>query len=73
MYVNKKFKLNIRDFCRDPMVKTLPFNSGVWVQSLVRELRSHMPRDQKPKYEIKKQYCNKFNEDFKYGSHQKNL
>ena len=40
---------------------------GVQIQSLVRELRSHMPHGQKGKKEdIKqKQCCNKFNKDFK--------
>ena len=31
------------------MVKTLPSDAGVQVQSLVRELRSHMPCNQKAK------------------------
>ena len=35
---------------------------GVWVdQSLVKELRSHMPRGQKIKNIMQKQYYNKFN------------
>ena len=42
-----------------------------WVQSLVRELRYHMPCDQKKKKIKQKQYCNKFNEDFKNSPHQK--
>ena len=46
---------------------------GVWVQSLVGELRSHRPRGQKKQNIKQKQYCNKFNEDFKNGPHQKNL
>ena len=45
----------------------------VWVESLVVELRSHMPCGQKPKHKQQKQYCNKFNKDFKNGQHQKNL
>ena len=40
---------------------------GVRVQSLVRELRSHMPWGQKKRHK----YCNKFNKDFKNGPHQK--
>ena len=32
-----------------PVVKTLPSNAGVWVQSLVRRLRSHMPCSQTTK------------------------
>ena len=43
---------------------------GVQVGSLVGELRSHMaycPRNQNIK---QKQYCNKFNKDFKNGPHQ---
>ena len=42
---------------------------GVQVRSLVGNLRSHMPRSQKTKKQ--KQYCNKFNKDFKNGPHQK--
>ena len=40
---------------------------GVQVQSLVGELKSHMPHDQKHKKEREreKQYCNKFNRCFK--------
>ena len=37
---------------------------GVWVQTLVRELRSHMPHDQKNQNIKQKQYCNKFYKDF---------
>ena len=52
---------------------------GVWVLSLVRELRSHMPRSQKqtnkqPTPIKQKQYCNKFNKDLKKnGPHQKKI
>ena len=46
----------------------------VWVQPLVRELRSAMPHSQKKKQNIKwKQYCDKFNKNFKDGPHQKNI
>ena len=38
---------------------------GVRDHSLVRELRSHMPHRQKAKKYKQKQYCNKFNRDFK--------
>ena len=34
---------------------------GVWVQSLVRELRSRLPCGQKTKHKKQKHYCNKFN------------
>ena len=44
---------------------------GAWVQSLVREMRSHMPHGQKYQNIKQKQYCNKFNEDFKNGPHKK--
>ena len=46
---------------------------GMQVQFLVRELRSHMPQAKKPKHIRQKQYCNKFNKDFKNGPHEKNL
>ena len=45
---------------------------GVRVRSLLRELRSHMPRGQENQNIKQKQYCNKFNKDFKSGPHQKN-
>ena len=40
---------------------------GVWVGSLIRELRSHLPCGQKKKTQnIKeRQYCDKFNKDLK--------
>ena len=44
---------------------------GVWVQSLVGELRSHTPHGQKTKNIKQKQYCNNFNKDFKNGPHAK--
>ena len=44
---------------------------GVRVRSLVGERGSHMPHCQKTKNIKQKQYCNKFNKDFKNGPHQK--
>ena len=44
----------------------------VQVQSLVGELKSHMPGSQKHQHMKQKQYCNKFNKDFKTGPHLKN-
>ena len=38
-----------RDFPGGPVVKTSPSNAGVWVQSLVGELRSHMTWSQNNK------------------------
>ena len=49
------------DFPGSSAVKTSPPIQEVWVQSLVREQRSHMPPGQKKN---QKQYCNKFSEDF---------
>ena len=55
-----------------PAVPWLKFRLPVrvWVWSLVRQLRSHMTCGQKPKPK-QKQYCNKFNKDFKNSPHQK--
>ena len=39
--------------------------SGVWVQSLIRELTSHMPWGQTIQDPRQKQYGNTFNKDFK--------
>ena len=49
---------------------------GVWVWSLVEELRSHTPQGQKKRKEKnqntkQKQYCNKFNKNFKKKSSHK--
>jgi len=41
------------NFPGSPVVKTLPFNEEVKVQSLVRELRSCMPPGQKTKHQNK--------------------
>ena len=60
-----------RDFPGSPVVKTSLSNAGGWVRSLVGKLRSHKPRGQKNQGTKQKQYCNKFNKDFKNGSHQK--
>ena len=43
----------------------------VRVQSLVGELRSLVPCDQKTKTEKQEQYCNQFNKDFKNGLQKK--
>ena len=53
------------------MVKTLPSNAGV-AGSIPGE-RAKIPHALQPKNQntLQKQYCNKFNKDFKNGSHQK--
>ena len=53
------------------MVKTLTSNLGV--AGLIPGERAKIPHALQPKYQnIKqKQYCNKFNKDFKNGPHQK--
>ena len=43
----------------------------VWVQSLLGELRPQMPHGQENQNIEQKQYCNRFNKNFKNGSHQK--
>ena len=45
---------------------------GVWVQSLVEKLGSHMPRGQKTNIK-QKQYWSKLDKDFKNGPHKKNI
>lgn len=56
IFLNKQKHTN-RDFPGDPLVKTLPSNmggeGGVWIRSLVRELRFHMACSQNTK---QKQY-----------------
>ena len=41
----------------------------MWVQSLVRELSSSQDLQPKNQTIKQKQYCNKFNKDFKSGPH----
>ena len=55
------------------MDKTSPSNASaeVQIQSLVGELRFHMPYSQRKQNVKQKPYCNKFNKDFKNGPHLK--
>ena len=58
-----------KDFSVSLVVRTSPSNAQeAWVQSLIGELRSHMPRGQKNQNVTQKQYYNKFNKNFKNGS-----
>ena len=59
-----------RDFLSDPGVNTLLSNARSAISILIWELRSHMPHGQKNQNVRQKQYCNKFNKDFKNGPHQ---
>ena len=49
------------------MARTSPSNTGIRVQALLRELKSHKPHGQKNQNIKQKHYCNKFNKDFKNG------
>ena len=61
------------DFPSGPVVQTLPSNAGG--VGLIPAQGAKIPHASWPKnQDIKeKQYCNKFNKDFKNGPHQKNL
>ena len=67
------YKSIFRDFPGSPVVKTSPSNAGGagsipgWGAKISHASR---PKDKTIK---QKQYCNKFNKDFKNGPHQKNL
>ena len=63
----------IIDFPGSPVVKTLPSNAG-GADSIPRR-GAKIPHASRPKNQNteQKQYCNKFNKDFKNGPHQKNL
>ena len=63
----------MRDFPGGPVVKTSPSNAG-GAGSLPSQ-RAKIPHALQPKNQNtkQKQYCNKFNKDFKNGPHQKNL
>ena len=63
--------MKCRDFPGGPVVKPSPFNAmGV---GLILHQGAKIPHDSQSKNQnIKqKQYCNKFNEDFKNGPHPK--
>ena len=59
--------IQTEDFTGGPVVKTSPCNAGVQVQS--QDGRAKIPHAFWPKNRniIQKQYCNKFNKDFKNG------
>ena len=61
----------LREFPGGPVVKTSPSNAG-GVGS-IPGWEAKIPHASQPKKQIIKQeqYCNKFNKDFKNGSHQK--
>ena len=63
-----------RDFPGGPVVKTSPSNAGV-TGSISGRGGAKIPRASRSKNpNVKqKQYCNKFNKDFKNGPHQKHL
>ena len=67
--------LNIElwDFPGSPAVKTLPSNAGG--EGSIPGWEAKIPHASWPKNQSikQKQYCNKFNKDFKNGPHQKNL
>ena len=60
-------------FPGDPVVKTSPSNAGVVGQSLIWELRSHMPHVKKTQNIKQKQYCKRLNKNFKNAPNQTNL
>ena len=57
-------KLDCWDFPGNPVVRFHLPMLGMWVQSMVRELRLHMPQDQINQNIKQKQCYNKFNKDF---------
>ena len=74
-----EFKTKSWDFSGGPMVKTSPSNAGgvgsipAW-RAKIPHASQQKKKNQKPKRtkNVKqKQYCNKFNKDFKNGPHQK--
>ena len=65
------FKLSYRDFSGDPVVKSSLANAGD--MSSIPGQEAKIPHASRPKNpNIKqKQYCNKFNTDFRNGPHLK--
>ena len=65
--------MEAKDFPGSPVVKTSPSNAGCAGSIPGRGAKipyASWPKNQNIK---QKQYCKKFNEDFKNGPHQKNL
>ena len=68
------YKKNIGwDFAGGPTVKTLPSNAGGGGSIPGPEAKIPLPLSQKNQSKKQKQWCNKFNKDFKNDLHQKNL
>ena len=65
-------KVDLGDFPGGPVVKTSPCNTGGGA-GLIPGRGATSPHASWPKNQDKKQkqYCNKFNKDFKNGPHQK--
>ena len=57
-------KITVVDFSGAPVVDFMLPMQGTWVQSLVKELRSHIPETKKQNRK-KTENCNKFNKEFK--------
>ena len=64
-------EFNSRDFPDSPVIKTSPFNAED--MGSIPDRGTKIPHALRPKNQNirQKQYCNKFNEDFKNSSHQK--
>ena len=60
----QKYIKRIEDFPGIPVVKAAPFTAGVWVQSLVGELKIPHASQSKNQNIKQKQCCNKFNKYF---------
>ena len=66
------YKTMTRDFAGSPVVKTSPSNAGG--AGSIPGRGAKVPHASRPKNQNimkQKQYCNKFNKDFKNGPHQK--
>ena len=61
----------VRDFPGGPVAKTLPSNSGG--AGSIPGRGAKIPHASQPKNQNIKQYCNKFNKDFKNGPHQRKI
>ena len=66
--MNVLFQVLFREFPDDSMVKTLPSNVGD--ASSIPGQETKIPHATWPKKKKQKQYCNKFNKDFKNSPQQ---
>lgn len=72
-YNGRKLEMRSREFPMFPMFKISPSSSGVWVRSLMGDLRFHMPHCQKTKIGNRSNTVTDPIKTLKNNPHKKNL